>query len=320
MKFNNSQKIAFVKRVFGGGVDSSDGINITVKCINKKCTSVVKGKYKFAIRVDTDQAHCWVCGFKLSGSLYPALKSIGTNEDIKEYFEKYAVSKRDIDKFSEDESDEPEKLFMPEGFKLLYYYMHTRQGQKIYGYLKDRGIEDRKIWKQAIGFSDSLMLKDRVIIPSFDMHGDLNYYVSRSLDGSFPKYKLADCHKQDIIFNEIFIDWNRELTIVEGPFDLLKSNENSTCLLGTSLNENFKLFWNIIKSKTPVILALDADAAEKQDKIAKKLMLYDIPVKIMNTKDYEDVGAMSKKEFEHEKRNAKTPSSIDFIKSKIRTL
>jgi hypothetical protein len=90
--------------------------------------------------------------------------------------------------------------------------------------------------------------------------------------------------------------------------------------LGTSLNENFKLFWNIIKSKTPVILALDADAAEKQDKIAKKLMLYDIPVKIMNTKDYEDVGAMSKKEFEHEKRNAKTPSSIDFIKSKIRTL
>ena len=69
--------------------------------------------------------------------------------------------------------------------------------------------------------------------------------------------------KKQIIFNELNIKWDEELTIVEGPFDLTKSNFNTTCLLGSSLNESYELFKKIVKNKTPVLLGLDPDAMTK---------------------------------------------------------
>ena len=46
----------------------------------------------------------------------------------------------------------------------------------------------------------------------------------------------------------INIDWSKELALVEGAFDLVKSNENSTCLLGSKLSEKSRLFLQIIKN------------------------------------------------------------------------
>ena len=91
-----------------------------------------------------------------------------------------------------------------------------------------------------------------LILPSYDKNGELNFYVSRNIDAdtanSF-KYKNANVSKNKIIFNEINIDWNIPLTLVEGPLDLLKTNDNATCLLGSALNEEMLLFQQIVKNK-----------------------------------------------------------------------
>ena len=132
-----------------------------------------------------------------------------------------------------------------------------------------------------------------MILPSFDAEGKLNYYVARSIfkDNKF-KYINAKVPKKNVIFNEINIDWNQELTLVEGPFDLIKSNDNSTCLLGCSLKEDQLLFKKIVKNNTDVCLALDPDVSDKAYKIAELLLSYGINVRILDCTGYDDVGEM----------------------------
>ena len=62
-------------------------------------------------------------------------------------------------------------------------------------------------------------LRRRVIIPSFDSEGFLNYFTARAIDESTRKYVNPKVKRTDIIFNELNVDWKKELVIVEGPFD-----------------------------------------------------------------------------------------------------
>ena len=73
------------------------------------------------------------------------------------------------------------------------------------------------------------------------------------------------------------LDWSaEEIVLVEGPTDLIKcSMLNATCLLGSTLPDTSVLFRKLVTYPERIILALDADARKKQDKIAKLLMSYD---------------------------------------------
>ena len=126
--------------------------------------------------------------------------------------------------------------------------------------------------------------------------------------------------RSEIIFNEINIDWSKELTLVEGPFDLFSCRQNATCLLGSTLNERHRLFSYIVRNRTPVVLALDKDAELKTQKIASLLSSYDIQVRIMDTSGFEDVGAMSLDEFKKLHLAAHPWSSNDRLKSLISTI
>lgn len=160
----------------------------------------------------------------------------------------------------------------------------------------------------------------RLIIPSFNDNGDINFYTARRIDvdSSSPiKYKNASVSKKDIIFNELFIDWSIPLTLVEGPLDLLKTNDNATCLLGSSLTYDMKLFRKIVENKTEINLALDKDVYFKTLKIAKLLSEYDVKVNILDTRVANDVGDMTHSQFEECLSNAKEYKQNDFLLTKI---
>ena len=72
---------------------------------------------------------------------------------------------------------------------------------------------------------------------------------------------------------------------------------NSTCVLGSWIDNKYKIFQKIIQNKTPVVLCFDYDAQEKTQKIAKTLYEYCVPVKISQHKE-KDFGDMTKKEVE----------------------
>ena len=107
---------------------------------------------------------------------------------------------------------------------------------------------------------------------------------------------------------------------MEGPFDLFSCNQNSTCLLGSSLREESYLFKKIISNKTPVLLALDADMKKKTRKYADLLVSYCCDVRVVDLGSFQDAGEMTKDEFKKRRKNSLLWSRDSSIMDKIGTL
>lgn len=290
---------------------SRDSKNLAVGC--PKCKNVQKKK--LAIRLDDDRVHCWVCG--LGGRLVSILVQHRPSL-VHEYVTRFVGSNVKLLK-----NDQIEHVVeIPSEFRLLAPIMESREPAVRWAvnYLKHRGLNERDLWYFKFGLAGDPAMRRRVIMPSFDAIGDLNFYTGRAIDAdAFRKYMNCDAEKKAIIFNEINIDWKKELTLVEGPFDLTKCDSNATCLLGSSLSEDSSLFSMIYKHMTPIILALDSDMVNKTwQRIARLLSSYDIPVKILGLGEFKDVGEMTKKQFLDAKARAKSWDRMDALKLKIK--
>ena len=119
-------------------------------------------------------------------------------------------------------------------------------------------------WK--IGYCDDGRFGGRVIIPSFNNDGNINYFIARSY-GSSEKIPHPAAEK-DIIFNQLSIDWDSPVTLVEGVFDAIVAGENAIPILGSTLREH-QIISSTAINDTPVYLALDEDARKKTDKSLK---------------------------------------------------
>ena len=118
--------------------------------------------------------------------------------------------------------------------------------------------------------------------------------------------------KRTFIFNELFLDWGKDITIVEGIFDAVKAT-NAIPLLGSTLRENSYIFQKIVEKCEKIYIALDADAKRKEDKIIKLFMSYGVDVYRVNTDGYEDVGEMNKLIFQEKKEESSLVSMDNFL-------
>jgi DNA primase len=162
--------------------------------------------------------------------------------------------------------------------------------QQAIKYLYNRGISDYMIEKYQIGFCDSGSHSGRIIIPSYDLKGELNYYIGRSWDPyTKAKYRNPEAEKEKIIFWESLIDWDKDIYLVEGAFDGIFL-ENSIPMLGKHMSELlFETIYN--KSKGDIIICLDADAWTNAVKLYHELnggMLWG-RIKIVKLPDDKDV-------------------------------
>lgn len=293
---NSTKKANLIRKAFGPADLSRDGSDIVIQC--PSCRSQQKTKRKLSIRLNDGVFHCWVCGLK--------------GHNIEFLFRKYAPSHledaRSL-KFSsnevihldrESEPDSQSELQIPPGFTLLGLSLRSQDPdiRDTINYCHSRGLSNSDLWYFKLGTCKSGSFKRRVIFPSFDSEGALNYYTARSIDSvKTMKYINAKVAKKDIIFNEININWSNELNLVEGPFDLTKAKGNSTCLLGSHLSLDSALCRKIISNRTPVLLALDPDARKKSHNIAKLLSSYNISVRTVEVPSDRDVGDMTQKDF-----------------------
>ncbi len=306
-------KISFLKSTFGNGPINRGGI--AVNC--PACSKDRPEKKKLIIRIHDGAHHCWVCDLKGKSLKYTLKKYFP--QKFKEYSRVY-----DENQLAEIQEEEIKKPEVPRGFILLAQNYSSRDPdiRDTISYTKERGMTQRDLWRFKLGSCSSGKFKRRLIIPSFDCEAELNYFVARSIDGKFPKYINARYPKRDLIFNEINLNWKNPITLVEGPFDMFNAGSNSTCILGSSLNERYLLFQRIIQNNSSVILALDPDAILKTMKIAENFYQYGINVKIVDCSGYEDVGEMSRLEFQKRKNKAKPWKPADKLVhmiSKIRS-
>ena len=290
----NTEKIRFLEMCFGDVHQFHDGINIAVKCPN--CGEPDSSKKKLGIRLDNWNVHCWVCGIK-GKNIYYVLKKHVSADLAHQYIKKFDIEKKEDD----DSSEEEIAIKLPDHFLMLATNLNSKDPdvRDCLNYLKKRGVTEDQLWYHKIGTCVNGFGSRRVFFPSFDNQYKLNYYVSRAIDESTkPKYLNAKVHKKtEIIFDEMRLEWDKELTIVEGVFDMLKSNQNSVPLLGSSLRPGYALFDKIVNNKTPVLLALDNDVKFKTYNIAKSLSEFGVSVRILNTAGFEDVGTMNNQEF-----------------------
>jgi len=225
-----------------------------------------RNKHNLEVNYIENVYKCWSCGDSegTHGALGRIFDRYGNRKQKKLYnvLKPETVVKRERKK---------KTLKLPESFTLFKdsspVYPVRRQAMN---YLKNRGITDEMIEKFGIGFCDKGDHAGRIVIPSYDKKGELNYYIARSWNPtSKAKYKNPEAEKDKIIFWENLIDWKKDIYLVEGAFDGLFL-DNPIPMLGKHMSE--LLFETIYKNaKANVIICLDGDAWQNAVKLYHEL-------------------------------------------------
>ena len=198
---------------------------------------------------------CWSCGDvnEMKGHLGKLIDQYANKKQKKVYsiFKPEEIKVKEVKKT---------KLKLPEGYTKFKdsssAYPIRRQA---YSYINKRGITDDIIERYGMGFCDKGSHAGRIIVPSYDKNGELNYYIARSWDpNSRAKYKNPEAAKDEIIFFESIINWNKDIHLCEGVFDAIFL-PNSIAMLGKHMSE---LLLNTLyeKANGNIIICLDSDA------------------------------------------------------------
>lgn len=240
-------------------------------------------KYNLEVNVEKGLYNCWVCAGTdgMSGKISGLIKKYGNPEILSEYYQIIKDIKESTlyslyggDKFNDIFVDDYNEIILPFGFKKVT--KDDPYAKKAYEYLINRGLNDWFIQTYNIGYigyTKDKSMWGRVIIPSYNQYGELNYWVGRDYTGRNikEKYKNPDVKKTQFIFNENKINWYDNVTLVEGVFDHMVV-PNSIPLLGKSLKKDYMLYKALIENaKANVNIFLDDDAIDDSLRIYKLL-------------------------------------------------
>tara|TARA_R110000824_G_scaffold30481_5_gene100312 strand:+ start:2411 stop:3136 length:726 start_codon:yes stop_codon:yes gene_type:complete len=224
----------------------------------------------------------------------------------------------DVNEFTENLFDVEKKqaaprVNLPEEYVSLLNKDLPNSAQQAVRYLESRGItkKDMIIWK--MGYCLSGEYSNRIVIPSFSTNGKCNYFVARSYIGNSRKY-LNPPASRDIVFNELYVDWDRDVILVEGLFDAITAGTNAIPLLGSSMHETSILLNKLVENDATVYMALDLDAEKKSLGIINKMIGYGLEIYKIDIAPYSDLGDMNQEEFLKRKEEAELINSDSYLK------
>jgi len=274
-------------------------------------------KQKLQVNTETQKWHCWTCnsgGKKLTSLLRKLDVDKKTISVIREIYGDTA--------YSPSQEDSETKIFIslpkeyislvnePKGFNPEYKHaIH---------YLTQRGIGIKEIIKFGIGYCKDGLYARRIIVPSYNSDGSLNYFISRSYYAEEKmKYKNPPISK-NIICLDSQINWNEPIILCEGVFDAITIRRNAVPLLGKFPSKNLveKIFMNGV---TDIVISLDNDAINEALKVSDYFRKQGINVKLMMLKD-KDAAEMGYEGFYNELNETKEFSIEELLLSKINNL
>jgi DNA primase len=223
-------------------------------CSEEKGLDDGDGKGNLEINYSKHVYKCWACS-----------ETHGTQGPLGKLFDQYATKgqKKVYNLIKPEELKQEDikrpKLRLPEGYTTFQdsnprFIPHM----EAYRYLQSRGITDEMIERFKIGYTVSGDFAYRIIVPSFNKEGVLNYFTARSFVPKKMKYKNPSVPKDEIIFNESLIDWDKDIYVCEGVFDSFFL-DNPIVMLGKKMSElMFSTIYN--KANGQVIICCDGDA------------------------------------------------------------
>ena len=276
---SNFPVVTLLETVLGKGNIKSNN-NVAFNC--PFCNHYKK---KLEVNTASQHWHCWVCN--AAGRKLPIL------------FKRLNVDRGKISqliKLLDDIEYRPKKtttdtpvLHLPEKFRPLWILDNTSPEFRnaIYYLYKKRNITIEDILKYKIGYCRSGEYRGKIIIPSFDANGSLNYFVSRAYyEDDQWKHKNPNVSK-DIIGFELHINWNMPIVLVEGAFDAIAVKRNAIPLFGKTIPDILKK--RIIEHKVKTIyICLDSDAKKQALDTAEYFMTNGIDVYLVDLPDDKD--------------------------------
>ena len=216
-------------------------------------------KKKLEVNLVTQYWHCWVCnasGRKLS----VLFRKLNVQRD------KIAQLLKLVDeteyKPTKTTTDTP-VVTLPEEYRPLWILDTTSPEYRnaVY-YLKNRGITIKDILKYRMGYCRKGQYAKKIIIPSYDANGSLNYFVARAYyESDMYKHKNPKVSK-DIVGFELHVNWTMPIILVEGAFDAIAIKRNVIPLFGKTISNTLKK--RIVeKGVTDIYICLDLDARKQ---------------------------------------------------------
>ena len=242
-----------------------------------------KPKLEVNIRITSDGQnpwHCWISDEK--------------GRSIKTLFKKLRVSKQTWDEYNSifsrinryvhsDNQIQVNQVELPKEFKPLYKKSNSFKYKRALNYLLKRGLRPEDIVKYNIGYCETGEYEDKIIIPSYDSDGKLNFFVGRSFYQSKYKHKNPKVSK-DIVGFDLLVNWDIPLVLCEGAFDAIAIRRNVIPLFGKSIQSKLeqKIIGNSVKK---LYIVLDSDAISNAIGLSKKFMSYGIETHLVDLGD-----------------------------------
>lgn len=269
---------------------------------------------KFGINLDTAEYNCFACGesgksfktlfkkLKVSPALYKELYGI-----IGEHF------KPNYDRIKKEQ----DLLKLPDEFLSIAIPSNSICYKHAVKYLKNRNITRDDILRYNIGYCEEGKYRNRIVIPSYDKDGNLNFFAARDfLNSSYLKYLLPDWSKDCIGF-ELFVNWNEPITIVEGPLDAISVRRNAIPLFGKIISPSLKeaIFeYDVCK----INVCLDDDAVKNALEISSYFNNQGIDVSLIKLGGH-DPSSLGFEKTVSEINSSKTIEFSDIISMKMNT-
>jgi len=183
-----------------------------------------------------------------------------------------------------------------------YVFLSVSRNRQALDALFEREISVEDIYKWKIGFCKSGKHWERLVFPSFNANGICNYYATRAVSPkqTVPYLIPDDVSKNDIIFNELNIDWNEVVKLTEGVPDAIKIGDNVIPLMGKSLADDSEVLRKLCIYDPTVWICLDTDRTKKgyvnrSIKLAEKLLSYGLTdIWIIDPFPFKDFGEIPK--------------------------
>ena len=237
-------------------------------------------KPKLQINVRTQKWHCWVSNVG-GRTLFQLLKKVNASN---QHFDELRELVGDSPQYKKKtDSKVSEVVQLPNEFITLCNGTDSIVKRHALSYLYKRGITDGDILKYNIGYCDEGLYSNRIIIPSYDSDGTLNFFVGRDFYNGKMKYRNSHTTK-DIIGFDLFINWDEPIILCEGVFDAMAFKRNAIPLFGKNIMSTLQK--KIIESRVKVIyLALDNDAITDAVNISENFINNGIDIRMMEFKE-----------------------------------
>ena len=243
-------------------------------------------KPKLQVNVQTGKWHCWVSN-QGGHNLFQLLKQVGAPREL---YKELSDTLGTTYYTSEKKDDKQVTLNLPKEAKPLWNGGDSVQKLHALKFIYERGLDMSDVIRYNLHYCLNGIYQNRIIIPSYDSNGQLNYFVGRDFYKGGMKYKNPPVPK-DIIGFDLYVNWSEPIILCEGVFDAMAIKNNSIPLFGKTILP--KLYKKIVENRVShVTICLDDDAFKDSIEMASKFMDNGIEVNFVKLKgkDPSDLG------------------------------